>query len=274
MPALARSVAARRESPTAKHIPYTAQVSAHVIRTENGEFIQTFRIGGASFESGDDAELNNWHERLNVPWRNLASPHVTLWIHVVRRRERASTIAPAGRGFADVLAAGYQQRLSQEILMVNELYLSLVYRPLVGVATGILASLVRQRAATTPDEAEALESCEKLAQQLLSALDRYEPERLDIRCERGRPVSELLEFLGLLINGETQSIPLPRAPVREVLATSRVLFGTEAIEYRTPTATRLAAALGIKEDPTPSGVCIFDALLSAPFPFVLTQSFS
>ncbi len=274
MSALARSVAARRESPAAKHIPYTAQISAHVARTENGEFIQTFRIGGASFESADDAELNNWHERLNVTWRNLASPHVALWIHAVRRRERPNVTAPAGREFADVLAAGYQRRLSQEVLMVNELYLSLVYRPLVGVATGVLASLVRQRAATTPDEAEALETCEKLAQQLLSALDLYEPERLGIRCERGRPVSELLEFLGLLINGETQSIPLPRAPVREVLATSRVLFGTEAIEYRTPTATRLAAVLGIKEYPTPSVVGMFDALLSAPFPFVLTQSFS
>lgn len=274
MPALARSLSARREQPAAKHIPYVAQVSAHVIRTENGEFIQTFRMGGASFESADDAELNNWHERLNITWRNLASPHVALWIHVVRRRERPTVTAPAGRGFADALAAGYQRRLSQEILMVNELYLSLVYRPLVGVATGLVASLVRQRSASAPDETEALECCEKLAQQLLAALDRYEPERLGIRCERGRPVSELLEFLGFLINGETQPFPLPRAPLREVLATSRVLFGTEAIEYRTPTATRLAAVLGIKEYPTPTVVGMFDALLSAPFPFVLTQSFS
>src|SRR5260221_9316388 len=134
MPALARSVAARRESPTAKHIPYTAQVSAHVIRTENGEFIQTFRIGGASFESADDAELNNWHERLNVTWRNLASPHVALWIHVVRRREQPNVTAPPGRGFADTLAAGYQRRLNQGGWWVDELCLSCVYQPLtVGV---------------------------------------------------------------------------------------------------------------------------------------------
>ena len=180
MAGLARSIAARRESPAAKHIPYTAQVSAHVVRTENGEFIQTFRIGGASFESADDAELNNWHERLNITWRNLASPHVALWIHVVRRREQPNATSPAGRGFADVLAAGYQQRLSQEVLMVNELYLSLVYRPLVGVATGLLANLMRRRAVSAPDDVEALEACDKLAQQLVAALDRYEPERLGV----------------------------------------------------------------------------------------------
>ena len=32
--------------------------------------------------------------------------------------------------------------------------------------------------------------------------------------------------------------------------------------------------LGIKEYPTPTHVGMFDALLSAPFPFVLTQSFA
>jgi type IV secretion system protein VirB4 len=31
-----------------------------------GDYLQVFRLGGASFESNDDAELNNWHERLNV----------------------------------------------------------------------------------------------------------------------------------------------------------------------------------------------------------------
>jgi PleD family two-component response regulator len=57
------------------------------------------------------------------------------------RRERPNVTVSPGRGFADALAASYQQRLSQEVLMVNELYLSFVYRPLVGVATGLMAVL-------------------------------------------------------------------------------------------------------------------------------------
>ena len=39
-------------------------------------------------------------------------------------------------------------------------------------------------------------------------------------------------------------------------------------------ATRVGAMLGIKEYPTPSVVGMFNRLLSAPFPFVLTQSFA
>ena len=85
----------------------------------------------------------------------------------------------------------------------------------------------------------------------------------------------LLEFLGLLVNGEWQAMPLPRAPLNEVLATTRLIFGSEVIEYRLPTQTRLGAMLGIKEYPTPDARSgMFNALLSAPFAFVLTQSFS
>ncbi len=69
-------------------------------------------------------------------------------------------------------------------------------------------------------------------------------------------------------------MPLPSGPVNRALATSRLLFGTEAIEYRPPCGTRVAGMLGIKEYPTPSAVGMYNRLLAAPFAFVATQSFS
>ena len=89
MRASMRGAALRREPHAAERIPYTAHVSPSVIATEHGDYVQVFRLGGASFESADDEQLNSWHERLNVLWRNIASPHVALWSHIVRRRERA-----------------------------------------------------------------------------------------------------------------------------------------------------------------------------------------
>ncbi len=67
---------------------------------------------------------------------------------------------------------------------------------------------------------------------------------------------------------------MPRAPLNEVLATSRASFGMETVEYRGPTHTRLAAFLGIKEYASPTVPGLLDALLSAPFPLILTQSFT
>ena len=81
-----RSTVLRRELTATERIPYSAHVAPRVIRTEFGDYLQAFRLGGASFESKDDAELNNYHERLNVLWRNIASPNVAIWTHVIRRR--------------------------------------------------------------------------------------------------------------------------------------------------------------------------------------------
>jgi type IV secretion system protein VirB4 len=68
-------------------------------------------------------------------------------------------------------------------------------------------------------------------------------------------------------------MPLPRGPLGAALATTRVCFGAEVVEYRAATGTRVGAMLGIKEYPTPSITGMLDRLLSAPFAFVLTQSF-
>lgn len=271
-----RTAAVLREPTAARHIPYSAHVSETVVKTFAGDYVQAFRLAGVSFESADDETLNNWHERLNVTWRNIASPNLALWTHVVRRRERTVAGVFSGDGFAAGLARRYLERLAGETLMVNELYLSVVYRPVAGTVSGLASKLISRRAGpnVAAELADALEACAKLRETLVAALARYEPESLGLEDRHGRTYSRLLEFLGQLINAEYQPIALPRAPLNEVLATTRPLFGTEVIEYRLPTETRLGAMLGIKEYPTPTVVGLYNALLSAPFPFVLTQSFA
>ena len=70
-------------------------------------------------------------------------------------------------------------------------------------------------------------------------------------AKAGRAYSGPLNLFSTLINGDFREVPLPGAPINEVLSTSRVFFGTEALEYRLPAGTRAGAMLGIKEYPTP-----------------------
>ena len=264
----------RREAQPSRHVPYLAHVSEHMVTTRTGDYIQIFKLGGVGFETADDARLNIWHERLNVLWRNLASPHVALWTHVVRRREQVAGARPEP-DFASALNAKYRQRLSGEKLMVNELYLTVLFRPVVGAALGLLARLLaganRQDVAGMHD---AVDASDKLAKTVAASLQDCDPERLGLYWIGRNPHSRLLEFLSLLLDGESQAMPLPRASLADALATARCLIGNEIIEYRQPCGTRVAAVLGVKEYPTPTTVGMYDRLLSAPFPFVLTQSFA
>ena len=88
-----RMSALRREPVAAARIPCTAHVAPNVVKTSFGDYLQVLRLGGASFESADEDSVNTWHELLNVLWRNIASPNVALWTHVVRRRERMQALA-------------------------------------------------------------------------------------------------------------------------------------------------------------------------------------
>jgi type IV secretion system protein VirB4 len=247
-----------------------------VIKTRNGAYVQVLRLSGASFESADDEHLNNWHERLNVLWRNLASPQVALWVHVVRRREHTPQTPASSTAFAEALAAKYRDRVAGETLMSNELFLAIVYRPAPGAAISLLSELLRktQQIESAAQLRDALAACRSLARTVMASLDRYEPELLGTYAMGGRTYSRVLEFFALLINGVSGPVPLPRAPLGRVLATSRVLFGAETIEYRASAGMQLGAMLGIKEYPTPSVVGMFSRLLSAPFAFVLSQSFA
>jgi type IV secretion system protein VirB4 len=272
-----RAQALQRERNAAEHVPYAAHVAERVVATIAGDYLQVFRLGGASFESADDEQLNNWHERLNILWRNLASPDLSLWTHVIRRRDRATLrTGTAHPGFAHALAGRYAARLAGETLMVNELYLAVLYRPAAGLAAGLVSrALARSRRHDRfADLSQALDACAKVAQTLAAALARYDPEPLGVYRAGNLWCSSLLEYLALLVNGEARRVPLPRGPLNHALTTSRLLFGTEALEYRMPSGSRVGAMLGIKEYPTPSVAGMFNRLLTAPFALVITHSFT
>ncbi|MFZ1868769.1 MAG: VirB4 family type IV secretion/conjugal transfer ATPase [Steroidobacteraceae bacterium] len=271
-----RQAAVRRELAADRYIPYTAHVAPEVVRTAFGDYLQAFRLGGASFESADVEQLNVWHEKVNVLWRNVAAPGIALWSHIIRRRETLRAPAAGPTGFAAALHEKYQRRLAGEILMVNELYLAVLYRPAAGRAAGLLSDVITRLkpASLRLETADSVDACRKLAQTLRASLARYEPESLCCYQDSGRWYSSLLEYLALLINGERQRMPLPRGPLNAALPTTRLYFGGEAMEYRLMTGTRVGAFLGIKEYPTPSITGMLNRLLSAPFAFVLTQSFA
>src|SRR5258708_16853382 len=136
-----RMSALRRESIAAARIPCTAHVAPNVVKTAFGDYVQVLRLGGASFESAAGDTVNTWHELLNVLWRNIATPNVALLTHVIRRRERAAVPREIPQGFADSLGAKYARRRAGETLMVNALFVAIVYRPAAGAATATASPL-------------------------------------------------------------------------------------------------------------------------------------
>ena len=267
-------VLVKRESKSADYVPFTAHVDPNTLKTKQGDFLQIFRLEGIAHETADDDEINTWHEQLNMFMRNINSPHVVLWTHVVRKESGEYVGGTFRPGFAHDLNEKYRRSVGGKRLYVNELYLTLLYRP---------HPMALARAFQRVDEVTALgraqvnsqgvEKINNLAKEVEKNLARYDPERLTCYEHNGFMYSQPLEFFQYLVNGYEQRFPLMRANVQNTLVTSRPLFGREAMEFRAPDRSMVGAVLGLKEYPKPTVPGLFNELLRAPFEFVLTQSF-
>lgn len=267
-------VLVQRESLGGDHIPYTALIDPNTIKLKQGDYIQCFRLEGIAHETADDDEINTWHEQLNLFMRNLNSPHIALYSHVVRKESSEYVGGTFEPGFARDLNEKYRAKVTEKKLYVNELYLTLLYRP----QPLALARAFQKVDELTPKgkvqaNSLAADKINGLAKELEKHLTRYAPERLGTYEFNGNMYSEALEFLQFLVNGYEQRFPLVRANLQDKLITSRPLFGREAMEFRAPDRSLVAAVLGIKEYPHPTVPGLFNELLHANYEFVLTQSF-
>lgn len=255
---------------TAVGIPYRVHVTPTILNLEDGAFLATWKLGGQPFECLSAEEIGSAHERLNVFLRNIASPEVSLWTHVLRDFAPAPAAELPTPGFAGRLAERYRRRLADARIMRNELYISLVYKPagMTWIPTG------GGKDGRSQDLATALATLGNLSRTLEASLALYEPVPLSVYEQGGHQRSRLLEFLARLVNATDEPIPLGCGPIANRLGLGRLLVGWETIEYRLPTSTRLGAFLGLKEYPNPTRAGMLDGLLAAPFALVLTQSFT
>jgi type IV secretion system protein VirB4 len=256
-------------------IPYSTHVTKSAVKLESGDYIQVIRMQGAAHESADVGDINSWHEQLNHFLRNIASPQVAVWSHTLRRSFGEYPGGEFPPGFARAFNEKYRAHMAGERMLVNELYVTLVYRPEPMRAAKVFDFMGKSQIDQRDKQLEELEVVEELAATALAALDRYEPELLGCYAHRGVMFSEVCEFLAYLLDGQWRRFPLPRAEIRDVLATARPFFGKGGLlSLKNPAATQYGAILTIQEYPAITCPGILNELLGMPFELVVSQSFT
>jgi type IV secretion system protein VirB4 len=259
------------------HLPYVRHVTPGVVSLSTRALITTVRLEGVSFETADARHLNDLHAKLNLVLRNIADERLALWTHLVRRACREYPEGSFRSSFAADLDARYRDRMVGTDLFRNDLFLTLVWHPGRDPAQALgsfLRDLGRVRRAGTEVDAEALKRLEDATRDVVAALGRYSPRVLSLYDRGGIVFSEPVEFLHELVSGERLPMPLPDGRIGPMLYTSRVIFGREALEIRSAGRSRFAGMFGLKEYPATTRPGMLNGLLSAPFEFILTQSFA
>ncbi|MGA0608349.1 VirB4 family type IV secretion/conjugal transfer ATPase [Phenylobacterium sp. VNQ135] len=244
-----------------------------IIALDTQALMISFQLDGASFETADIRDLNDWHAKLNGAWRNIASDQLAVWHHLVRREHHGYPEGAFRSDFAGALDGRYRDRLGGGRMFVNELYLTLVLHPGREAAERLGAWLSRGKAASV-DEEERVRVIEDAARDLAQYLARYGVRPLELEERNGVWFSQPLEMLRLILTGRHEPVPLVRGHLGSAVYSARVIFGREALEVRDAASARFGGIFGVKEYPASTRPGLWNGLLSARFPFVASHSFS
>ena len=269
----------RREQAAGSHLPYARHVDDHTLETRDGLLLQVIRLRGLLFETADTGELNYRKALRDAMLRAIGTSRFALYHHVVRRRVEPALDVDYPDAFSQTLGDRWAERLATKQLFVNDLYLTLVRRPLQGRLG--LADQVRgwfTRAGAEPKAAQNYELAQLAAGRdaLLAALGEYEPRLLGVYDTAQGPCSEPLEFLSELYNGEQRPVLLPHQDLGAYLPYRRVSFGQETVELSAAghLPRSFLGLVSIKDYPSWSAPGMFDELMRLPVELTVTQSFA
>ena len=270
---------AAREKPLDDFLPYTRHVDKSTIATKNNALFQVIKLDGFPFETADELTLDALKEIRNTLTIGLASSRHILYHHVIRRQV-ASDIGGEFSGFAAEVDRSWQRRLQRRRLYVNDLYLTLVRRPALGMLGFVdwFSGIFTDRDIDLQDQGrtDSLRDLHDATSNIISTLAHYHPRLLTTYEQYGSPFSEPLEFLSYLLNHQTRPVLLPAGPIDAYLPTKRPLFGREAFELRgaAPADQTYGALLSIKEYAGGTWAGLLDELTRLPFEMTITQSFA
>ena len=143
------------------YLPFGRHVTDTVISLTTRALLTVIRLDGTSFETAETADLNDLHAKLNLTLRNVADPRLALWTHLVRRRTSDYPAGAFRSTFAASLDAQYRDRLRNEALFRNDLYLTLVWHPgraTTDVAAAFFKQLGRRAAQSARSRQRRLEA--------------------------------------------------------------------------------------------------------------------
>lgn len=271
--ALKHKQVALREEDDIKFIPYTRHVNDTVIALADGSLMRMYRVDGRPFETCDIADLNTWHNKLNIAWRTIGDDRVAVWTHLVRTATNPELDGEFQSDFARDLQARYSEHLKEKVLYHNEFYVTIVVRPS-NMAGDQLGRLFAKADASQAADDRALAIMADKCRDFESMLADTNPVPLSLYERGGVLFSQPMEVLHFIQTGDRIRIPLVHGRLGQAIYNSRIIFGREAAEIRLPDRSHYLGMFGVREYVANTRSGQFNSLLTLDFPYVLTQSFA
>ena len=279
---------AKKEKSVAHFVPYKGYWDSNTILTKKNGLLQVIKVGGFSFETADDSDLDIRKNIRNSLFKNMASGNVTLYFHTIRRRKpvlqgnseySVDPTANTSKDFISYLEDKWHKKNASNASYFNELYVSILYEPDKEGAAIVqyLFTKLRQKSNREVWEnsmREMHESLQEMTTRVLNTLRDYDTELLGVKQTKEGVFCEISQFLATLVNcGDSVPMMLAQNALDNYLPTNRLFFGSKSIESRGAKGKKFAGIVSILEYGPKTSAGVFDGFLQMPFEFIITQSF-
>ncbi|QDE38926.1 VirB4 family type IV secretion/conjugal transfer ATPase [Luteibacter pinisoli] len=267
------------DAPIATHITLSSHVSPTVVKTTGGDYLLVWRMDGLPFVGREEWEIEHRHNSFNRMLQTLRAPdypNLAFWVHDVRRRRPIRDASKFGQKFNQTLSDAYFASLTSQKLMQNELYVTMIYRPIVEGKRWVEKSANIER--LEQEQAQAISTILELAGNVEAVLKDYAPYRLGLyEASNGIVFSEILEHFAYVLNRTDEPVPALKAPIYDYLPVSRQRFSAKTGDFvlTTPSGqNHFGAILNLKEYVEGTYPGILNGLKYLDFEYVITHSFS
>lgn len=281
-------------------IPYHSYYNPHTVITKNGELLQVIKIEG-NFRGEPCENLDGVHASLcgtirQVIAQSNLNKKVSFWLHTIRKRTPMASNLSGGDivfpdEFSEYVNSQWKKEQSWEYSYRNDVYLTILYDgqniklfDAKNVAVAAVPKFNNRFCNRYLDAAYPI--LDELATFILEGIrTQYKASRLSL-AERVMPTagkvarpsifySELMEFLGRIVNLRSEAFPLPDLDLSVAMQTTQLMFGFNAIEARNEDIgdRRFAAMLSVKQY-VDMPVMAVDCVMQAPIEFIISQSFA
>ena len=116
----------RKEYSAANYVPYYCHWNSTTILTHDFELIRVIKLGGFSFETADDDEVDAKKSLRNGLFKGIAMGTVGLYFHTIRRTQKAFPDGEFPNFFSHFTNEQWRFRHGGKSSFVNEHYITII----------------------------------------------------------------------------------------------------------------------------------------------------
>ena len=269
---------------TQRFLPQVGPWTQHANITAKGDLYATWHLAGFASELAAAGRILGLRASLNQLAINVGRPNIEWWTHLTRRKLPHMTPLPeCSNWFARRFDAAYREAMAGDIFS-NDVWFTVLMRAPEGLSAGMKGVFAAARRMVTKGsggvtlpspEAMFLQDFNDIAEKVGRGLAMYGPSRLGlVPGKNGTWNNQIDEAFHIILNNAYRKIPVSLGRCGRNIDPYEVEYGNRDWCVNTGSAThKLGTLYSFMNYPALESPVVFDALLSAPFAFTMTNSY-